>query len=1458
MFLEWMVKNEKSRSHAPKAEKVYLADAATGAIWNKESAVTARFRSLLRYSLPSELVDGKKVIHVNADDPLGMRELIPGPTSPLCTQCGMDKLGSRCPYISAYGSENPLITIITDSVTQNQDSNGELITPNGRGNPGGANYIYQIVASAMDKTGIDPDKDVRWLAMTRCAVRGYKRPNLSTKANWCRYHIIQDLKLHPPKLIMPFGTVCLGALSHKSNAFDWQGKILTYRGWPDDWLTEPKFMLPRENPVKDGPAVVGHPVFGVPPTAENRICVYPLQSYGIIRAQLNDRLTEQWKDAILKGLHLATTDIKPLKYVLPHYKILTDPDSVIAAMQWLIDHKGTLVAFDTETNGLKQFCSTGRVVFMMFRYIDPESGEPVAVGFPWNYPTSPLYEYIAELTPWVIEGLGASLLIGHNLAFDLLWVASTLGAYEGESDSDKRRRVSETINKLAPRGLYDTWHMAYTAKQTRGSLGLERLAYDYVPDLAGYEEEMTLLIKLHGDLLDPASKKGGHYAMCPRDKWETHLKPYVMGDVEVTYRTYEKLAKRLETRPTYEIPLADPANPGAFRWFMPPSRAWVYQNIMSPANALLTKMMARGMFVNVDKLHHFENQLPNEIEALKNGIKTTFPQVGEWIEHRQNQPKKEGSDEAWEFDLESKDVLRELLFEFLRLPIQRLTKAGQERFPTEDDVEQASHEDKLPYAAVDKFTLNKLAAENEIARPLLDYRKKYKLYTTYVRPLLNCYDSRVDKKQRDKEPHLWLPENGGDCLLHTQFMLTGTRGGRLSSRDPNLQQLPSDSSIKSMFTSRFGERGCLYAGDLSQIELRLLAAVCGDKNMLHAYNNGMDLHTLTTSKIFKLPYETFSKDHMAKLQEQGKSDEAKKLDLKRRIGKCVDPLTLLSIDGKIERIGNLHSGRKNDTFYAINRRRVQIPKGNDTPINQFYSSGVKPRMLVCASQGAVACSYNHRFQLADGSLKQAQDLVKGDVLMPVETLRSFETTQPIPFSPFSGKEITGSFCIHPTDNLAYVLGLFYGDGTCHAGAVSISTGGTPDYFEWQDSIAMSLSKAGFATRINRTCASKGGKYGLVTFGSHRVIDVLSQLGAIAVGDNYCKRTLQVPTWLLNSSPGTKLSFLAGLIDTDGSVSKRGDISICTKSWSFAQDIMVMLRSIGIVCSLCPGWNKTYSRYYYEVNIAKRSNSRFKSLLRHKAKADRITFPKFGYKREAPNVVKLIEMLPEGELVDISIDYPHLYLANGFATHNTANFLTGYGGGAFGLQTMLASNKIYIELEECERILASFFEAYPALREYLGAYKAFIEGTGVAVSLTGRVRVFDEVFSRDSELVSKALRSGCNHLIQATASDIMLVCLCFIEEWMRRENLESILMLTVHDSLVIDAVKTELPKIHDIVDNTLNNIPEVLQYVFGDTYDTSWIIVPLAGDCEVGLDYKNMHKIPGKGSIDWDKLLAAEE
>jgi DNA polymerase I-like protein with 3'-5' exonuclease and polymerase domains len=1008
------------------------------------------------------------------------RALQPSRESPICQKCELF-MDCKNPFLKPYGSEQPLMSVFYEFTSGTEDDQGQP-------GVGGIASRLRDIWNNMAIHAKMPFNRIRWVPMMRCANRPKKIVdengktvlvkkvvNPKTKINWCGLYAVQDVMMYTPNVMMPVGSVTLGFFSYKSNAQDWGGKLLTFRGWPDDWLMEPKY-----SKAVDGKRP-GHPIYGQYDT-NFRVPMFPVQTPGIIDATQIKKLKDAWLKSIVDAMKLASNGAPIRQYILDHYKISENPDEIIESLQWLIDHPKTLVAFDTETTGLKAFAESAAIVYVMLRWKDGD--EPKSIGFPWDYPESPLKPHISRITPFLNKALESSVLVGHNLTFDALFAAAN---FEGSN-----------LDRLGDACRYDTWHEAFVLRQAKGSLGLDMMAYQHVPELGGYDEDFSILIELERELLHP--EQGGHYARCPDEYKETHLKPYVMGDVEVTYKTHEKLREKYDECKTYKIPLAHPTKRGKFRWYPTISRKQVYDKIVSPASGTLIKMMGRGLKVDLKELSFQEEMFPQLIFETRKKLREITPEVLEWCEYMESQTP------GWFLDLESKDHLRTILYEKMRMPIKAITSAGQTRIKegkfyvdrvedvvgpiekaekairkvsrTEKDFE-ANWKDFLKVIAIDKFSLNGLSAENPKVRPLLEYRSIFKQYASYIRTIRNITTKGIDKKARTKDQHL-----ARDGMVHTQFLITGTRSGRLSSRDPNLQQLPARGQVKRIYTSRFGDQGCLYQGDLSQIELRLIAAACGDEAMVDAYVKGIDLHSLTMSRIFKMPYDHCIKDHVSALQKAGKDKEAKECELKRKISK------------------------------------------------------------------------------------------------------------------------------------------------------------------------------------------------------------------------------------------------------------------------------------------------------------------------------------------------------------------------------TINFLTGYGGGAQGLQGTLAQDGIYQTLEECEAFLEAFFDSYPALREYLSYYKGFIESNGVAVSMLGRVRIFEEAGSQDNGLKSKALRAGCNHLIQATASDMMLCCICAIETLMRDAGLKSILISTVHDSLLVDCIREELPMVHEIVMSVFTNIPDVLETWLGQDVDLSWTrVLPFDGDSEVGKNYLDMIKL-SHGENDW--------
>lgn len=220
-----------------------------------------------------------------------------------------------------------------------------------------------------------------------------------------------------------------------------------------------------------------------------------------------------------------------------------------------------------------------------------------------------------------------------------------------------------------------------------------------------------------------------------------------------------------------------------------------------PLAIVLAKTENNGFKVNKERLLEIGEQLEELIKELEKEI---YMLVGH------------------EFNISSPKQLGVVLFEELELAKGKKTKTG---YSTSADV------------------LEKLAYKHEVVRKVLEYRKYTKLYSTYVVGLTN--------------------ELYEDSKVRTTFKQALTLTGRLSSTEPNIQNIPIRTEdgrlIRSAFVSSF-ENGELVSADYSQIELRILAAMSNCKGMLDAFNNGIDLHTSTAAKIYDLPEAFIDKD----------------------------------------------------------------------------------------------------------------------------------------------------------------------------------------------------------------------------------------------------------------------------------------------------------------------------------------------------------------------------------------------------------------------------------------------------------------------------------------------------------------------------------------------------------------------------------------------------------------------
>ena len=220
----------------------------------------------------------------------------------------------------------------------------------------------------------------------------------------------------------------------------------------------------------------------------------------------------------------------------------------------------------------------------------------------------------------------------------------------------------------------------------------------------------------------------------------------------------------------------------------------LYYNIELPLLYVLYDMESAGFKINSKELLELSDKYTKELSELENGIQEL---AGE------------------QFNVKSPKQLASILFDKLGLKAKFFHKKNS----TNIDV------------------LNELASEHPIVPLIIRYRKIQKLHSTYI------------------EPYIELVKNSGD-IIHTVFNQTLTATGRLSSSEPNLQNIPvrddEGKLLRKLFISRF-DGGNIISADYNQIELRLLAHYSGDEKLVNAYKENKDIHTLTASQVFGVP-----------------------------------------------------------------------------------------------------------------------------------------------------------------------------------------------------------------------------------------------------------------------------------------------------------------------------------------------------------------------------------------------------------------------------------------------------------------------------------------------------------------------------------------------------------------------------------------------------------------------------
>ena len=230
----------------------------------------------------------------------------------------------------------------------------------------------------------------------------------------------------------------------------------------------------------------------------------------------------------------------------------------------------------------------------------------------------------------------------------------------------------------------------------------------------------------------------------------------------------------------------------------------VFDGIEMPLVPVLAKMERAGMLVDPDRLRNLSEGLATQIAEVERSIRAL------------------AGDET--FNIGSPMQLSHVLFDVMGLPTKGLKKT------------------KRGYYSTNAKVLSDLARDHKIVRLILDWREKSKIKSTYLDTL--------------------GPLRRGDGRVHTTYNQTITATGRLSSSDPNLQNIPTRSelgrTVKTAFSA--GEGSVFLAVDYSQIELRLLAHLSGDEHLVRAFNEGEDFHAETAARVFGVPVSEVTPD----------------------------------------------------------------------------------------------------------------------------------------------------------------------------------------------------------------------------------------------------------------------------------------------------------------------------------------------------------------------------------------------------------------------------------------------------------------------------------------------------------------------------------------------------------------------------------------------------------------------
>lgn len=935
-----------------------------------------------------------------------------------------------------------------------------------------------------------------------------------------------------------------------------------------------------------------------------------------------------------------------------------------------------------------------------------------------------------------------------------------LKRYWGDQHEECMALIKEIMECDTPKGAHNG---SYDVNRLRGKgIIVKNYAWDTILEHHLIDEERPHNLD---DLSYVYTQDGGYksgknvYLASTKTSWANIptdvLLPYNAQDADVTFQLHEKF-----------VPMIKESEK---RWKL-------YMNHIMPAQRMLCDMEFRGSHIDVEWVKKTRAEYMEKMRELKIEFSQMVSKVVPNVYVIDNpeeqkvltaQVRAQAKDEGVEpklpkfLNMNSTQHLIELFRDFYGVKLTKKTKSGD---------------------ALDADVLKKIAKKNKAAEVLLEYKKLKKLESTYLSATLENIDA--------------------DGKLHTEFLLYGTATSRLSSRNPNMQNVSA--SMKTMFIPPSKDYLCVNV-DQSAAELHVLSALSQDRKMIACFEEHRDLHRETASAVFNKKPEDIT-DRERKIAKRCFSSDSFILTEDGYIrGKDIGNRKVYTLDGKLQ--NQHHVFEEREGLKITLRGGHSITVTNDHKLQDF--SHVVPTWKE-AKDFRVGDVIGFRKQV----IEQKPVYLNNDYVIPHGKNR-FPTK------------------ILLDDDLAYLLGLYLGDGSI-----------TFDKKHESAQVQLIIKYESRDYVLNEL----GNKYPICVasqFKHHSQIRITSKELAQVI-DKHCGHTKSktIPDVLFRCPKNIVDSFISGLIDSDGSTS-RGLIrfrntnegmvrKLCQLATLNGYAVLYNTETYNTTIRMNKDKNKRYTgvmhicTFVSKPNLSLRVESKRNGYLlkqnineRHRWFIEKVeckaNVPNRGYDVAWQNYIgnrmhgltnavvtkwnfvhknywahEIVKIEPVQFQALIMETDTHFFVGEGLDSRN-CNFGVSYGVSGKGLVDLLEPKGVKITESQGNKFIEKWRDTYKACARYLDNASKNFTRYGYLETPFGRRRHKYKNYS-DSGREASAARQACNFPIQSTASDIQVYEM--VQMYKTLVDNGVLPVFTVHDSIVMYCPKSKLRWLRD--------------------------------------------------------------